>query len=206
MIGIFGGTFDPVHFGHLRSALEVKELFVLDHVRLIPCAQPPHREQPLTSPDKRLTMLNQAVEGYPELVVDRRELDRDGYSYMVDTLASLRSEFPHQSLLLFMGIDAYEHIETWHQWQKLFDYSHVIVVTRPTYQAGLPSDFLAQRLTQNQNDLKIKKNGCLYFQSVTSLDISASQIRQIIKQNKNPGFLLPEKVIEYIKQNRLYLH
>ncbi|PPD32864.1 MAG: nicotinic acid mononucleotide adenylyltransferase, partial [Methylomonas sp.] len=128
MIGIFGGTFDPVHYGHLRSALEVKELFGLDEVRLIPCYQPPHRDQPKASATMRLQMLQQAINHEPGLVVDSRELNRAGPSYMVDTLKSLREEFSEQTLLLFIGSDAFENLTSWHRWQQLFDYAHLVVL------------------------------------------------------------------------------
>ena len=103
MIGVYGGTFDPIHYGHLRTALEVKELYGLDEVRLIPCNSPPHREQPKASAEMRLQMLRLAVENEPGLVIDTRELERDGPSYMVDTLKSLRGEVDSSSVFLFIG-------------------------------------------------------------------------------------------------------
>ena len=110
MIGIFGGTFDPVHYGHLRSAFEVKEIFGLDEVRLIPSAQPPHRQAPQASVAMRMEMFKLAVQNQPGFIVDTREIDRAGASYMVMTLESLRQEFPEQPLLLFIGSDAFNHL------------------------------------------------------------------------------------------------
>ena len=204
MIGIYGGTFDPVHFGHLRTALEIKEIFSLNEVRLIPCAQPAHREIPLTSPQMRLKMLELAVQDHQGLVVDKRELDRTGFSYMIDTLKSLRNENTSLPLLLIIGTDAFQDLENWHQWQSLFDYAHIIVITRPTYQQQELSDFLTSKLTKNKDILNSEISGYLFFQSVTQLDISASMIREIIKEGLNPSFLLPNPVIEYIKTNQLY--
>jgi nicotinate-nucleotide adenylyltransferase len=204
MIGIYGGTFDPVHYGHLRTALEIKEIFALDEVRLIPCSQPPHRETPLTSPEMRLAMLELAVQNQPDLRVDRRELDRVGYSYMIDTLKSLQIKNPDRSLLLIIGTDAFEGLASWHQWQQLFDYAHILVITRPGYVLQELSGFLSSKLTKNREDLKLDKAGCLFFQSVTQLDISATAIRLLIGTGQNPSYLLPDNIIKYIKKNKLY--
>jgi len=111
MIGIFGGTFDPIHYGHLRSALEVKETFGLTEIRLIPSAQPPHREQPAATALMRLHMLELAIKNQPGLIIDTRELNRSGASYMVDTLKSLRQEFNDEPLLLFIGSDAFNQLK-----------------------------------------------------------------------------------------------
>lgn len=204
MIGIYGGTFDPIHFGHLRTALEIKENFSLNEVRLIPCGHPSHREIPLTSPQKRSEMLQLAVQNHPELIIDKRELDRKGISYMIDTLISLRKENATHPLLLIIGTDAFQGLENWHQWQNLFDYAHIIVITRPTYKQQELSTFLASKLTKDKDKLKSELSGCLLFQSVTQLDISASMIRNTIEKGLNPAFLLPNLVIEYIKTNQLY--
>jgi nicotinate-nucleotide adenylyltransferase len=208
MIGIFGGTFDPIHYGHLRSALEVKDIFGLDEVRLIPCANPPHRELPAVTAEMRLRMLELAIEDRPGLKVDTRELDRHKSdqtpSYMVDTLKSLRQEFPVEPLLLFIGTDAFKHLTGWHQWQRLFDYAHIVVMTRPGYETQALDDFFKSRLAKNITELGQDRAGKLYFQQITQLDISATAIRDIIARKQNPGFLLPDAVIEYIKQNKLY--
>ncbi|MGZ5000135.1 MAG: nicotinate-nucleotide adenylyltransferase [Methylomonas sp.] len=208
MIGIFGGTFDPVHYGHLRSALEVKEIFGLDEVRLIPCADPPHRGQPAVTAEMRLRMLELAVQGRHGLTVDTRELDRHKAdqtpSYMVDTLQSLRQDFPNEALLLFIGTDAFKHLTAWHQWQHLFDYAHIAVMTRPGFETPALNDFFKARLAKNIDQLRQQRAGALYFQQITQLDISATAIRAMIARKQNPVFLLPDAVIEYIKQNKLY--
>ncbi|SJM92891.1 nicotinate-nucleotide adenylyltransferase [Crenothrix polyspora] len=204
MIGIFGGTFDPIHYGHLRSALEVKEIFNLTQVRLIPSAQPPHRLQPLASAALRLQMLELAISNQTGLVADDRELKRVGQSYMIDTLQSLRHDFPQQSLVLFMGSDAFNTLTSWHCWQDLFTYAHIVVLTRPGFVIQALDDFFATRLTTQKQILAAHKAGKLLFQSVTQLDISATAIRRCIAEGKNPGFLLPDVVITTIKQNQLY--
>ncbi len=154
MIGILGGTFDPIHYGHLRSALEVKDVFGLTEVRLIPCANPPHREQPTVTAKMRLQMLELAIKNQPGLKIDTRELDRydqhQAPSYMVDTLKSLRQEFPTEPLLLFIGSDAFKHLTGWHQWQQLFDYAHIVVMTRPGFETQELDGFFKARLAKDE--------------------------------------------------------
>ena len=204
MIGVYGGTFDPVHFGHLRTALEVYETFDLDQIRLIPCFIPPHRDEPSAPADRRVKMLELALQGYPGMRVDTREIDRGGPSYMVDTLKSLRREFGKQSIVLFIGSDAFLNLTAWYHWPQLFDFAHVVVMTRPGVVQPALEPFFRDRLVASDGSLRQTPAGYFFFQPVTALDISATKIRQIIAQNRNPGFLLPESVIEYIRQNKLY--
>lgn len=204
MIGVFGGTFDPVHYGHLRTALEVKDIFGLQEVRLIPCSQPPHRSQPIAPALMRAEMLKLAVANRPGLVVDTRELDRAGPSYMVDTLKSLHEDLPKQVLLLFIGTDAFNHLTSWHQWQQLFSYAHIVVMTRPGYNRQEPAEFFKPKLTDQIPGLAQSQAGKLLFHAVTQLDISATAIRDMVANRRDPGFLLPDAVITYIKQKRLY--
>lgn len=205
MIGVYGGTFDPIHFGHLRTALEVKEIFALDEIRLIPCFIPPHRGHPSVSAAMRVAMLELALAGKVGMTVDTREIERGGPSYMVDTLHSLRAEIGDRPLLLFVGADAFVGLETWYQWRRLFDYAHLVVMTRPGYEASSLDPFLLSRLTEAQQSLRCEAAGRLLFQSVTRLEISATAIRQIVADGRDPGFLLPEPVIQYIRQHHLYL-
>lgn len=204
MLGVYGGTFDPVHFGHLRTALEVKEHFGLDEIRLIPSFIPPHRDEPSASPIMRVNMLELALQGQGGMVVDTREIDRGGPSYMVDTLVSLRRTIADRPLLLFIGNDAFEHLSGWHRWQALFDYAHIVVMTRPGVRFSALIDFFESRLTDSMQKLKTSPCGSLFFQRVTQLDISATAIRRIVAEGRNPGFLLPDSVINYIEQNQLY--
>lgn len=204
MIGIYGGTFNPVHFGHLRTALEVKELFGLQQLRLIPCRLPVHRQQPDVAADMRLAMLNLACADTPGFYVDRRELDREGPSYMVDTLSALRAEHLDSSLMLFIGQDAFAGLTSWHQWQRLFDYAHVVVMTRPNCTTPELPAFLRQRICTERDLLRQQTAGLLFFQSVTALAISATAIRELIAAGRNPKFLLPDAVISYIRCHQLY--
>lgn len=204
IVGVYGGTFNPVHFGHLRTALEVKEIFDLQEIRLIPCYIPPHRQQPEVSAEMRLRMLQLAVEDVPGMVVDRRELDRAGPSYMIDTLRSLRREMDAGPLLLFIGNDAFAKLQTWYQWEKLFDYAHIVVMTRPGFQLSELGEFFNRCLTEQIELLRRNANGLLYFHHVTQLDISSTEIRKLFACGRNPQFLMPDAVIDYIKQHRLY--
>lgn len=204
MIGVFGGTFDPIHYGHLRSALEVQEIFGLAEVRFIPSATPPHRKQPAANAEHRRQMVELAIQNQSNFICDARELNRHGKSYMVDTLASLRQDFPNQPLLLFIGTDAFNHLTTWHQWQQLFDFAHIVVMTRPSFNSQKLDDFFTTRHTIDKTQLSTTLAGKLYFQAVTQLDISATAIRQFIAQQYSPKYLLPDVVLDYITYKQLY--
>ncbi len=204
MLGVYGGTFNPVHYGHLRTAFEVSEFFQLERLHLIPCKNPAHRQQPGVSAEIRLRLLQLAIEGMSGWVAERRELDRPGPSYMVDTLASLRAEFPEESIILFMGQDAFNGIEGWYRWQQLFDYAHVVVMTRPGFHRQTGSRWLKDKQTETDQSLRQAKAGALFFQPVTPLDISSSNIRKLIQAGRQPKFLMPDNVIQAINQQKLY--
>lgn len=205
MIGIYGGTFNPVHYGHLRTALEVKELFELEQLCLIPCRLPPHRDEPEVPAEIRLQMLEAAIADVPGFSVDRRELDRPGPSYMVETLQSLREELGSElPLLLFIGADAFAGLAGWYQWRHLFDYAHLVVMTRPGFSGTVLPAFLQQRCAHTGEQLRSQAAGFLYFQEVTALAISATAIRQLLAIGRNPRFLLPDAVISLIGRYQLY--
>ncbi len=204
MIGIYGGTFNPVHYGHLRTALEITQAFQLEQLRMIPCHLPPHRQVPDVSAETRLQMLRLAVADTPGLQLDRRELDRAGPSYMVDTLQSLRAEFPQTSLLLIMGADAFAGLSNWHCWQQLPELAHIVVMTRPGFSHPALSEFWQARHCTDKAQLATQAAGYLMFETVSQLEISATYIRQIIAAGGNPQFLLPDAVLAFIKQHQLY--
>ncbi len=206
MIGVYGGTFDPVHFGHLRTALEVYEFFSLDELRLIPCSRPPHRDAPMASADMRVQMLRLAISKESDFVVDTREITREGPSYMVDTLESIRAEVADEPLLLIIGADGFKHLSSWFQWERLFDFAHIVVMSRPgeINNSAKEDDFFSSRCSDSIAELEKSSCGFLYFKDVTPLAISATQIRKLIASNKNPGFLLPDQIIEFIRVNKLY--
>lgn len=209
LVGIFGGTFNPIHFGHLRVALDVKESLGLDELRLIPCHQPPHREV-AESGEHRLAMARLAVARHPELIVDDCELQRHGPSYTVDTLCELRERLgATTSLLMLLGNDAFNDLPTWHRWRELLDYAHIVVMTRPGWPLQ-PKGELAQWLDQyrvtSKQALQNASHGSVFLQAVTALEISASDIRRRIANHCSIDFLLPDAVIRYILEQHLYLN
>jgi len=207
MIGILGGTFDPVHFGHLRPALEIQQLLGLEEVRLVPCNIPPHRPQPLASPGQRLAMLQAAVEWHPVFRIDTREFDREGPSYMLDTLKSFREEMAAAGLCLLLGMDSFLSLPAWHRWRELIDYCHIVVMTRPGSalpDAGELADFISHYRVVDAARLQTRTAGMLWFHAVTVLDISGTQIRRLLATGKDAGFLMPREVMDMIIREGLY--
>jgi nicotinate-nucleotide adenylyltransferase len=213
-IGILGGTFDPIHFGHLRLAEELAEVLNISQVRFIPAGQPPHRGQPRAATVHRLEMARRAVAGNPRFVLDAREIERDAPSYSVDTLAALRAELPpNASLVLFMGGDAFLGLTTWHEWRRLFDLAHIAVAHRPGYslaswEDALPDPLrplLSTRRCEQAAEIAEKPAGRVFLHTITQLDISASQIRDRALRGKSLRYLLPDPVIDYINENHLYV-
>lgn len=204
MIGILGGTFDPIHFGHLRTALEIAEGCGMTQVRFIPGSIPPHRPQPLASAQQRWEMVQIAIQGEPRFVADRRELDRDGASYTVDTLDSLRQELGADMPLAFiMGMDAFLSFRYWDRWQDILHMAHLVVMHRPGYEPDM-SDWYGEIRVQDNNLLQYSPAGNIAFQVVTQLDISATAIRAACQSGRSPRFLLPEAVRSYVEQAGLY--
>lgn len=203
-IGIFGGTFDPVHFGHLRPALELKRQLRLSSVRLLPCHRPSHRDTPGATTRQRIDMLSLAIDGCDGLVIDTRESERDAPSYTVDTLLSFRQESPNASLLFFMGMDAFAGFTGWHRWETILELAHLVVIERPGSEvSGAEERLLMQRQAQNVSSLT-DTAGSIIVQSVSQSDISATRIRTLVSQGEDIRFLLPEAVREYILDHRLY--
>ena len=206
-LALFGGTFDPIHNGHLRMALELKQRLQLDEMRLLPSHRPPHRDQPGCSSAERAAMVELAVADCAALQVDRRELERDSPSYMVDTLAEVRQELGDGvSLILAMGMDSLINLSKWYCWQALTDYAHLLVVTRPGYclpTAG-PIAELVQRCGADASALQQFSHGRVVITTQTLLPISATEIRDLIGRGLSPEFLLPTTVWRYIQRQQLY--
>lgn len=208
MIGIFGGTFDPVHYGHLRTALDVQQALSLTQVRFIPCGEPPHRNKPVADPLQRLAMVRAAIAGQAGFVVDDREIRRGGPSFMVDTLASLKKDFASETLCLMLGADAFNGLPQWHCWQDIFALANIVVMQRPGEESILPrppalSDILKQRLV-NVEDVHKKTHGAICQVEVTQLAISASAIREKWQQGKDIRFYTPDAVLTLIRQQKIY--
>lgn len=206
-LGIFGGTFDPIHIGHLRLALELKQQLQLDDMRLLPCYLPPHRATPGASPEQRVAMLRLAVHDCADLTIDTRELERDTPSYTVDTLIDLRRETgPDTSLVLCMGMDSFCGLDRWHQWQRLIDLAHIVVVERPGYvlpEQG-PVAELVRRHRAEPTALRQSPAGALILAAPRLLPISATEIRTQLQAGQSPHYLLPDRVLAYIHRQQLY--
>lgn len=208
MIGIFGGTFDPVHFGHLRSACEVLEQLDLEEVRLVPCADPAHREPARASARDRLAMVELAAAGTPGLVVDDRELRRPGPSYMVDTLDSIRSEVADVPLCLILGMDALLGLASWHRWQRILELAHIAVMQRPgveTPDRGIIAELLDSREITAREGFQAASSGKIMFVPITQLHISATQIRDILASGRRADYLTAAPVLRYIRSRQLYV-
>ena len=205
-IGLFGGTFDPVHFGHLRPAVELAERFELDKLHLVPNHRPVHRGPARANTQHRIAMLELATQPTDHLVVDTREALRDEPSYTFDTLSRVRDESPEATLIFFMGLDAFAQFDTWHQWEDILTIANLVVVGRPE---AAHSAFSAALLAKQQSGCgeRIRDHYCGVIEQcdVTQLAISATDIRRRIGQELTVRFLLPERVTEYIVQNQLYL-
>ncbi|WAJ38405.1 nicotinate-nucleotide adenylyltransferase [Pseudomonas sp. GOM7] len=206
-IGLLGGTFNPVHIGHLRAALEVAEFMQLDELRLIPSARPPHRDAPQATAEQRLAMVELAVADEPRLSVDDRELRRDRPSYTVETLESIRSELaPDDQLFLLIGWDAFCGLPSWHRWQELLEYCHLLVLQRPDADSEAPEalrDLLAARSVSDPLSLS-GPGGQISFIWQTPLAVSATQIRQLLASGRSARYLLPDAVLAYIQAHQLY--
>jgi len=206
-IGILGGTFDPVHIGHLRSALEVAELMQLDELRLLPNARPPHRDTPQVTPENRLAMVRSAVVNAPQLSVDARELTRDKPSYTIDTLESLRAELaPEDQLFLVLGWDAFCGLPGWHRWEELLQHCHILVLQRPDADVEPPFELRNLLAARSQSDPTAMSGpaGHISFVWQTPLAVSATQIRQLLASGKSVRFLVPDAVLAYIEAHDLY--
>lgn len=209
-IGIYGGTFDPIHHGHLRSALELYEDLNLDHVRLIPARTPVHRPPTLASAKDRLAMVELAVQGQKAFVVDRCEIDRQTSSYTYFTLLSLREALPRHPLCLMIGVDAFCDFDTWYEWEKILELAHIVCVNRPqfTFQRIKKKtqlyDFVQEKRVGHFSALQNSQNGLFYLAQTTPLGINATDIRTRLAQGKKIDYLLPENVMSYILKHRLY--
>ena len=206
-IGVLGGTFDPIHIGHLRGALEVAELLALDEVRLIPSARPPHRDTPQVTAEQRLQLVRLAAEGEPLLRVDDRELARTTPSWTIDTLESLRGELGvDDQLFLLLGWDAFCGLPSWHRWTELLQHCHLLVMQRPDADTEAPEalrDLLAAR-SVNEPAALCGPAGQIVFVWQTPLAVSATDIRRRLATGRSVRFLLPDAVLHYIDAHGLY--
>lgn len=207
-IGFFGGTFDPVHIGHLRTAVELRQLLELGEMRLLPAACPPHRDQPLVAAEHRLAMLREAIAGEPGLVADDRELRRHGPSYTIDTLRGLRAELgDNATLYLCLGMDSLVQLTRWRHWRELTDVAHLVVAARPGWrlpQTGEVAAWMASRLTRDRARLRETTRGRILVVEMTLLPVAATAIRADLAAGRSVRYLVPDPVLDYIRRHRLY--
>lgn len=206
-LGIFGGTFDPIHHGHLRVALDVLETLPIESIRFVPSARPPHRTEPGASAAERLALLEAAVAEQSGFFTDSRELDRQGLSYTVDTLTEIRAEHPNRSLCLLLGMDAFHGLPTWHRWREILSLAHIVVMSRAGIDAVMPEalralidDARADRI----DSLGTQRCGTIWLQTVTPLAISATEIRQRLYEGRSAQFFVPRVVSTLIDRHGLY--
>lgn len=204
-IGLFGGTFDPVHYGHLRPAVEMAEQYDLSTLYLMPNHRPAHRGPTGATTQMRIDMLNIAIQSVPRLAIDTREAERDKPTYTFDSLKELKAEQPDATLLFFLGLDAFAEFDTWHNWEGVLELANLIVVTRP---GAKQSDFSQNLVSRQQRIMGDKivngSAGVIETCDVTQIAISATDVRRRIAENLTVRFLLPDGVSEYIDAKRLY--
>ena len=212
-IGIFGGTFDPIHYGHLRLAEEVAEAAKLAEVRFIPSGTPPHRSHAAAEAHHRLEMARLATAANSRFSVDERETKRSGFAYTFDTLTELRRELgEQQSLALLLGADAFLDLATWHRWHELFGLAHFVVAYRPgypidTWQSRMPEPLAheyAARSMQQPLAVHLAPAGGIAAVPMTGLDISATFLRNALRNHDSARYLTPDAVLDYIRSNNLY--
>jgi nicotinate-nucleotide adenylyltransferase len=210
MIGILGGTFDPIHNGHLSLARGAIEHYGLEKVLFIPTGRPPHRNAPRTSVQDRVEMVRQAVQYKPGFELDEREIKRGGVNYTVDTLIELRAELGKATgLCLLLGADAFLGLPTWHQWQRLFDLAHIIVARRSGVAldiADMSAELVQQWQQRKVSSIPASPAGSIVEFAMTPIDVSATRIRELLQQRQTVYGMLPYSVLNYVLQNNLYEH
>lgn len=206
-VGIFGGTFDPIHYGHLRTAFEMLQALRFEQVRFIPNGDPPHRGRIFANAELRLKMVREATATETRFVVDDCELQRQGPSYTYDTLVAKRAEFSAAPLGLILGMDAFLGLTSWHRWDELLDLAHIIVAHRPGWRApdiGQLGDLISDHGTHRVEDLHDQNHGRIHIHAVTQLEISSTEIRELVSAGRDPRFLMPDVVRDVIVESGCY--
>lgn len=211
--GLLGGTFDPIHTGHLRCAEEVREMFGLDRVVFMPAARPPHKTHyEISAFTHREQMVRLAIADNPYFECSDVEEQREGRSYSIDTVSYFQEQYPHDlEIYYIVGQDAFQAIQTWKDWEKLLTLCHFVVMTRPGYEnrslAGIVPSAFAETFTYRKQDRGFRgPRGCsIYFREVTFLDISSSRIRQALGEGRSIRYLVPDPVIHYLSEQGLYI-
>ena len=208
MLGIFGGSFDPIHFGHIKLALTLLERFEFEQIRLIPCQISPLKETVHASAKHRWHMLNLVCSSQPKLVADDRELERKSPSYTIDTLMDLREECGEkQSLVLIVGVDAFLEFCKWHCYEEILAFCHLFLLQRPGYvlpESGCEKEYFELNNTEDSNILTNTPSGNIYLSNLEKVDVSSTMIRKAISEGLQPKYLLPGNIWNYIRRNKLY--
>ena len=226
MIGILGGSFDPIHFGHIKSALALLEHFEFEQIRFVPCQLSPLKERVFANAHHRWQMLNLVCSSQPKLMADDRELKRQGRSYTIDSLIELREEIGNnQSIVLILGMDAYLEFCKWHRYEEILSYCHLLLMQRPGYNLSESEPILVSYSElENQQNLEIEcekeyfwlhkteddeqlgavPHGKIYMSDLEKIDISSTLIRETIAQGQQPKYMLPGNVWNYVQRNKLY--
>jgi len=206
-IGFLGGTFDPIHFGHLRPALEIQQALDLQALYLMPNYIAPHKSKSLASAQQRIDMVQLAIQDTPTLQLTTQELLRPSRSYTIDTLKLLRQQYPETPLCFIMGMDSLIQFDSWYRYQEILSYCHLVVSHRPGWEPqfnSVISELLRKHQISDPTQLHQFLSGHIYFQSTTQLAISSSEIRDLLATNKSINFLTPQPVCAYIKEQRCY--
>jgi len=207
MIGFFGGSFDPVHLGHLQVAQDVADALDLSQVRFTPLSLAVHRDQPLASKQQRAEMLALAIKADPRFILDTRELDRQGKSYTLTSIQELRQEWPGTPICLLIGADAFNGFVDWHQPNQIIELCHIIVMQRPGHSPAYGQtlkQLISHHLSNDKSELSQSLAGRIWFQPVTQMDISSTKIRRCISQQESIRQMVPDAVADYIEQWRIY--
>jgi len=193
LLGVLGGTFDPVHIGHLRTVMDLQQALNLTEIHLVPNYVPPHRAQPSITAEQRYALLETALADVSGLVADDREIMRRGASYMVDTLRDLKQQFPNKHLCLIIGTDAYNNFCDWHDWQGILQLAHILVMKRARVDV-IENPELDHLIATGADSLLQEEYGMIYLQQVSQLDVSSTRIREMIKKQQSIQFLVPEVI------------
>ncbi len=207
-IAILGGTFDPVHNGHIQTSLAIQSNFNFDTYYFLPCKIPSIKPPTCANTQQRIEMLQLAIKNHPDFKLDLREIKRDSPSYMVETLASFREEKKHAAITLIMGYDAFLSLPQWHQWERIIELANLLVINRTQFSDySIPEaikKLLIEHKTENKTELLDKPAGAIYLFDAGNYEISSTHIRKELKKNKSVETKLPKEVYEYIKRQALY--
>jgi len=207
-IGIFGGTFDPIHFGHIHTVKQTTDWLNLDKLLILPSHIPPHKKKTAATAQQRLAMVDLICQKDPTLILDERELNKDTPSYTVETLYEIKEEHNNAQLFFIVGMDSLLNFNTWHKYQEILTLSHLAVNTRPNYAIDKNNIELIRLLANHQinhpNELQRQEAGCILLNDGEDWHISSTDIREKIKNGYNCGDLLPKEIISYINKEQLY--